>query len=84
MAQIKGVRLGRPQKVDTSKIQQLRDKGLSLSEIGKKLGCSKSACSKILSRLALVQEEKYKHEINKISKVRTLIKKEILENEKTK
>jgi len=46
----KGVRLGRPVKADQGRIVELRDKGLSLSEIGREIGCDRSTVSKLLKK----------------------------------
>ena len=46
----KGVRLGRPQKANYEQIFELRQKGLSLSQIGKEAGCDRSTVSKLLKK----------------------------------
>jgi len=46
----KGVHLGRPIKARMSAVHELREQGLSLSQIGRQLGCHRSACSKALKR----------------------------------
>lgn len=46
----KGVKLGRPQKLDHRKIFELRKKRLSLSAIANKVGCDRSTVSKLLKK----------------------------------
>ena len=46
----KGIKLGRPQKVHYQGIFDLRTKGLSLSQIGKEIGCDRSTVSKVLKK----------------------------------
>ena len=46
----KGVQLGRPRVADFERICVLRDKGLSLNQIGKRIGCDKSTVSKVLKK----------------------------------
>ena len=46
----KGVQLGRPRVASFVEIATLRDKGLSLNEIGRKIGCDKSTVSKVLKK----------------------------------
>jgi DNA invertase Pin-like site-specific DNA recombinase len=46
----KGAHLGRPVKARMSAVYELRQKGLSLSQIGRELGCHRSSCSKALKR----------------------------------
>jgi len=46
----KGVKLGRPTKVGFGKAFELKQKGLSLSEIGKLIGCDRSTVSKVLKK----------------------------------
>lgn len=50
-AKRKGVRLGRPPRINAPQIQRLRAEGLSLSEIGRRLNVTKSAVSKTLKKL---------------------------------
>ena len=45
-AKKKGVKIGRPKKIDTKKVIELRKKGLSIRAIAKELGCSKSTAHK--------------------------------------
>jgi DNA invertase Pin-like site-specific DNA recombinase len=45
----KGIKLGRPNEIDSYKVINLRRNGFSLSQISKQLGCSKTAVHKILS-----------------------------------
>lgn len=47
-AKRKGVKLGRPQIIDTNRVQNLRVQGKSLAEIAKALGCSKAGVFKVL------------------------------------
>lgn len=49
-AKSKGKKLGRPFVVDRAHVRQLRSEGLSYSQIGKRLGVSKSIVHKILSQ----------------------------------
>ena len=51
----KGVHLGRPVKARMSSVYELKQKGLSLSQIGRELGCHRSACSKALKRRRLLE-----------------------------
>ncbi len=51
----KGIKLGRPQKTSVESIFGLRDKGLSLSEIGKEVGCDRSTISKLLKKANYAQ-----------------------------
>lgn len=46
----KGVKLGRPQKVNVQRIFDLRAQGRSLSQIGSEVGCDKSTVSKLLKK----------------------------------
>ncbi|MFI5205457.1 MAG: recombinase family protein [Candidatus Paceibacterales bacterium] len=46
----KGVKLGRPQKADMVEVFNLRAKGLSLSQIGREVGCDRSTVSKLLKK----------------------------------
>lgn len=46
----KGVKLGRPQKVDYDEVIELRQQGLSLGKIAKKIGCDRSTVSKVLKK----------------------------------
>ncbi|MFC1510151.1 recombinase family protein [Candidatus Omnitrophota bacterium] len=46
----KGVKLGRPRIATFDQVRDLRDEGLSLNQIGKKLGCDKSTVSKVLKK----------------------------------
>lgn len=48
-ARAKGTRLGRPPQIDLFQVQKLRDEGLSLKAISRRLGCSKSAVHKCLT-----------------------------------
>ncbi len=52
-ARRKGVKLGRPRSIDMDRALTLRQQGLSLSEIAKELGTTKSGVSKTLSKMAL-------------------------------
>jgi DNA invertase Pin-like site-specific DNA recombinase len=54
-----GVRLGRPMKADHDRAIALRNMGLSLSQIGKEMGCDRSTISKVLKkgRCGLGQQE---------------------------
>lgn len=52
-AKARGKKLGRPAQIDWVVVQQLHQAGLSLSEIGKRVGATKSAVSKVLSKLRL-------------------------------
>jgi putative DNA-invertase from lambdoid prophage Rac len=45
-----GKRLGRPARIDEYRVSDLRRRGYSLSTIGKQVGCTRSAVSKILRR----------------------------------
>ena len=56
VAKKKGVRLGRPRATSPDQILELRKLGLSLSEIGSRLGVSKSSVSKTLKAMALKKE----------------------------
>ncbi len=49
-AKAKGVRLGRPRRIDLYEVKKLRRDGCSLSQIAKRLDVTKSAVSKILSK----------------------------------
>ena len=49
-AKANGTVLGRPPRIDPRQVIQLRNKGLSLSEIGKQIGATKGAVSKTLSK----------------------------------
>jgi DNA invertase Pin-like site-specific DNA recombinase len=60
-ARSKGKKLGRPAELDSTKIQELRLQGLSLSKIDAALGCTKSAVSKSLRKLALQVAETTQH-----------------------
>lgn len=53
-----GKKLGRPSKVRTEEVIQLRSEGLSLTEIGRRLSLSKSGVSKILKKSRLSTDEK--------------------------
>lgn len=46
-AKSRGQKLGRPARIDSAVVKQLRDEGLSFSAIAKRLGVSKSAVHKI-------------------------------------
>ena len=46
----KGIKLGRPQKINFSRVFDLRKQGLSLSQIGKEVGCDRSTVSKALKK----------------------------------
>lgn len=50
----KGAKLGRPQKVNLQKMLSLRKSGLSLSQIGREIGCDKSTISKLLKKYSCV------------------------------
>lgn len=58
MARSKGVRLGRPKRISDEQVVALRSQGLTLSQIAKRLGVSKSGVSKTLSRTPLNKEVK--------------------------
>ncbi|MBI2521548.1 MAG: recombinase family protein [Bdellovibrio sp.] len=47
-ARSKGIKLGRPRKIDLQKVIQLKERGLRLSEIAKELGVNKSTISRVL------------------------------------
>ncbi|MBT3980056.1 MAG: recombinase family protein [Bacteriovoracaceae bacterium] len=49
-AKAKGKTLGRPRTIDADKVIRLRAEGLSLSQIGSRLGVTKSAVSKTLKK----------------------------------
>jgi len=49
-AKAKGKKLGRRQRIDRDKVKHLRKQGLSLGQIAKAVGATKSAVSKILSQ----------------------------------
>lgn len=49
-ARAKGKKLGRPRTIDLEEVIRLRKTGMSLSQIAKKIGTTKSAVSKILSK----------------------------------
>jgi len=58
-AKRKGIKLGRPRRKNTDEIVELRNQGLTLKEIGKKVGLGESSISKILkSALELNPSEK--------------------------
>ena len=46
----KGIKLGRPQKAYFQRAYDLKTKGLSLSQIGKEIGCDRSTVSKVLKK----------------------------------
>ena len=46
----KGIKLGRPQKVNLSQASDLRSQGLSLSQIAQEIGCDRSTVSKVLKK----------------------------------
>lgn len=46
----RGIKLGRPQKAGHEAVFKLRDEGLSLSQIGKRIGCDRSTISKLLKK----------------------------------
>lgn len=48
-AKRKGIRLGRPQEIDRTQVLELKKQGLSLNQIAKRLGVSKSGVHKSLS-----------------------------------
>ncbi len=52
-----GKRLGRPQKADSERIVALRKTGLSLSQIGREIGCDRSTVSKVLKKCAYGLEQ---------------------------
>ena len=51
-AKKRGRRLGRPRTINREMVQHLRDKGLSMGQIAKELGVTKSGVSKTLRQLA--------------------------------
>jgi len=51
-----GVKLGRPQKANFTKISELRSRGLSLSEISRETGIHRTTVSKSLKRLSLLNK----------------------------
>lgn len=55
-AKANGKILGRPSKLNLEEIINLRAQGLSLSQIGKRLGVAKSTVSKTLSKISKKQE----------------------------
>lgn len=55
-ARAKGKILGRPSKLNLEEIINLRGQGLSLSQIGKRVGAAKSTVSKTLSKISKKQE----------------------------
>ncbi len=56
-ARARGTKLGRPQRLDPLRVVELRRKGMSLSQIGRALGTTKSAVSKVLSRSNVAESE---------------------------
>lgn len=52
-AKRRGRRLGRPPRIDCEQVARLRKKGFSLSQIARRLGISKSAVHKTLSKMAV-------------------------------
>jgi putative DNA-invertase from lambdoid prophage Rac len=56
-AKAKGQKLGRPFQIDASRVAALRRQGLSLSQIAKQVGATKSGVSKTLSKLAVQHPE---------------------------
>lgn len=52
-----GKRLGRPIRIDEFKVLEMRKRGMSLSQIGKQVGCTKAGVSKILSRMSHTKPE---------------------------
>lgn len=46
----KGVKLGRPQKIKPTEVIKLRQQGLSLGQIAKKIDCDRSTVSKLLKK----------------------------------
>lgn len=55
-ARANGKILGRPSKLNSEEIINLRAQGLSLSQIGKRVGAAKSTVSKTLSKISKKQE----------------------------
>ena len=51
----KGIRLGRPLKANYELVYELRDKGLSLSQIGRQTGVVSSTVSKVLKKRAVAR-----------------------------
>ena len=49
-AKKRGTKLGRPPAIDVERVVLLRKRGLSLSQIAKQVGCTKSAVSKLLKK----------------------------------
>lgn len=47
-----GIKLGRPQKAGHDRVLVLRKAGLSLSQIGREIGCDRSTVSKVLKKCA--------------------------------
>ena len=54
----KGIKLGRPQKAGHDRVFELRTQGLSLSQIGKEMGCDKSTVSKVLKKGCFVDNQR--------------------------
>lgn len=52
-AKAKGRKLGRPPRINHGQVLELRTQGFSLSQIGKKVGATKSAVSKLISKSRL-------------------------------
>ncbi len=46
----RGVKLGRPRKACLNRVFELRTQGLSLSQIGREIGCDRSTVSKVLKK----------------------------------
>jgi DNA invertase Pin-like site-specific DNA recombinase len=61
----KGVKLGRPSKVDTQMAFSLRDKGLSLRQIGLEMGCDRSTVSKLLKKCHYGQNQQSSGHLNR-------------------
>jgi putative DNA-invertase from lambdoid prophage Rac len=57
----KGVRLGRPQRINPQRVFDLRTAGRSLSQIGLEIGCDRSTVSKMLKKGNCVEN---KHGVN--------------------
>ncbi|MCA9401781.1 MAG: recombinase family protein [Candidatus Omnitrophica bacterium] len=54
----KGIKLGRPQKVDIQRVLALRESRLSLNKIGREMGCDKSTISKLLKKYSCVDNQR--------------------------
>ena len=52
-----GIKLGRPQKACINRVFELRTQGLSLSQIGREIGCDRSTVSKLLKKGNYVERQ---------------------------